>query len=313
MLEAPFYILIATHGRNTLLKRTLESFCRTNLPKLLVKIIIVENGEKYDTETVVSQYTDKLPIQYLYTPDAGKSNALNIGLRAISEENSFVFFTDDDVRFSIDVLTDYYQYALDYGIGHYFGGPISVDYENTPEKWIRPFFPASARGWSIEKGSEKQIKYFLGFNWGAWKKDIEEAGSFSKYFGPGSITGATGQESDMQDRLFENGVKPIYVENARVYHFVPKERTTVNWVLKRSHRRGKQEGLKNHFFDKDRLIFGYAKALLLKCIMKLPRVFFAMLFFREEKRMRILNEYALLLGMLEGVKKRRKNSSTKIL
>src|SRR5690606_3791775 len=60
----------------------------------------------------------------------------------------------------------------------------------------------------------------------------------------GSPTGATGQETTMQRLLRERGVTPIDVREARVWHYVPRQRCSPNWALHRKYKVGLEDGLR---------------------------------------------------------------------
>ena len=78
--------------------------------------------------------------------------------------------------------------------------------------------------------------YFFGANWAAFSRDLIDAGGFDGRFGPGASTGATGQETHMQDLLVRNGVEPVYIHEAVVWHFVPRSRSSPEWALDREYR-----------------------------------------------------------------------------
>ena len=74
---------------------------------------------------------------------------------------------------------------------------------------------------------EREWHLYLGCNWAAFTGDLRAAGGFDANFGPGSPTGATGQEAEMQERLLARGVRQVDVPDALVWHYVPEERSTL--------------------------------------------------------------------------------------
>lgn len=133
----------------------------------------------------------------------------------------------------------------EYGPGHFFGGPFNVDQEVSPPEWLRYYLPPSAKGCWYEDGSEIDDTFtdFLGFNWAAFASDLKLADGFDTSKGPGSATGSTGQETDMQRRLVAHGIKARYVPEARATHLVPRENSTPEWALRRSFRSGVKDGI----------------------------------------------------------------------
>ena len=231
------YVVIATHDRPDLLKRTLESLAQCTQPETYRATAVVENGSKSGTEVIVRDHADALNARYLFTPKANKSYALNVALKHI--DDGLIYFTDDDVRFHPEVLVRYAEAARGISGGVYFGGPTEVDYEERPPDWLIPSLPHSAKGGEQDGDWE----YALGFNWAAFATDVKGCGGFSEERGPGA--GNIGQETDMQKQLEASGVEQQFVDGARVWHYVPKERCNPQWLLRRYYRMGKgsvQEG-----------------------------------------------------------------------
>jgi len=223
-------ILIATKGRYELLKRTLTSISMCTLPKSLSTVIVVENGSKRKTESLVLDFSSKLPIRYEYINVANKSIALNYVLKKFP--NCLVLFTDDDVRFNPDTLLAYEKASFNTTHGVFFGGRVNVDYEKEPREWLKLYLPDSARGW---KHPSDCPSYFIGFNWAAYADDIRNAGFFNPNL---DVNRYMGVETDMQIRLIQNGISRQYLHHAVVWHYVPKSRCSPIWALKRAYKIG---------------------------------------------------------------------------
>jgi glycosyltransferase involved in cell wall biosynthesis len=227
----------------------------------------VENGSRSGTRKVVQAFEHTLNTQYLYTPHGNKSHALNYALQEVS--NGLICFTDDDVRFKPSILVSYAEAAKQEGRGAFFGGPTGVDYEEPPPEWVVPYLPGSAQGWGEDGLEEEDFQWFLGFNWAAFRTDIVRAGGFDPHFGPGSPTGATGQETNMQRRLVSGGSKKIFVPDAKVWHYVPKSRYTARWVIKRSYRQGCEAGM---YLDREDVTMLGVPGLLRETIKSLVKI-----------------------------------------
>lgn len=235
-------VIIPTHGRPTLLGRILASLAQCHIPEGYAEAVVVENGSRAGAATVVADMAKSHPqlrLRYLHVERANKSHALNEAIATIGE--GLVVFFDDDLRFHPGVLVAYADAAGEKGAGHYFGGSMGVDYEHEPAEWVRRLLPLSARGVDLHQ-QRREWHLYLGCNWAAFVEDIRAAGGFNPAFGPGSLTGATGQEADMQERLLAQGVRQMDVPNALVWHYVPKERSTLRWLILRKYRGGTQHG-----------------------------------------------------------------------
>ena len=187
-------------------------------------------------ETVVANAPSSLRVRYIHIEQGNKNLALNTAIRDLGD-NCLLFFSDDDVRYAPDVLVRYHDAAIERGRGWFFGGPFGVDRDTPPPAWLDKYLPPSARGWEPDSANvDLEHAILIGFNWAAFVGDIRRAGWFDPIFGPGSAAGAPGDEKDMQLRLKRHGAQAHFVEDARVWHYVPVERCTVDWALHRNYR-----------------------------------------------------------------------------
>jgi GT2 family glycosyltransferase len=240
--EPDLMVNIATSGgRRELLARTLKSLSECRLPAGYVGTVVAENGPREGAADVVHAAPDVLNARYMHVPLANKSAALNAMLKA--SDDCLIFYTDDDVRISERTLIAYSDAARRRGPGFFFGGPMSVDYDSPPPPWLREFLPNSAKGWEL-KDVEHRVESatFLGGNWAAFAEDLRFADGFNINEGPGSRLGGTGEESELQDHLLQMGLSGVYVPAARVWHYVPPERCSPQWTIKRAFRHGLDVG-----------------------------------------------------------------------
>jgi GT2 family glycosyltransferase len=231
---------IATSGRSDLLERTLKSLGDCELPAGYVETVVIENGSRGGAEKVVRSAPDWLNARYMHFTRGNKSAALNAALETIAD--GLIFYTDDDVRLAPETLCAYSDFASRHGAGCFYGGPMNVDYDAPPPDWLRGYLPPSATGWELNQDQQgARAATFLGCNWAAFAEDLRAAGGFNVNFGPGSPTGSTGQETEMQDRLIRHGLSGVYVPAARVWHYVPQNRCTPQWALERNFKNGLQD------------------------------------------------------------------------
>lgn len=242
-MSYPLYVFLATTGREDSLLRTLRSLNQCAKPDNFQGLVVVENGAREDVEKMVSapEFVN-LKIKYLYSPVASKSNAMNIALRACPEEDALIFFTDNDIVLGNEALVSYSSAGKSFGPGHYFGGSVERTPDSAiPERWKVRLLPLSVLGWDPQEVVAPI--FFLGCNWAAFKSDINSLQGFDERFGPGSVSGAVGQETDMQTRLLNAGLKSVYVKGAVVAHRVSAESTSIKWMLNRQFRAGVYSGL----------------------------------------------------------------------
>ena len=235
-------VLIATAHRPGLLERTLNSVAEARLPSELRRVVVVENGDSRSAPDICAKVSDRLPIECHHVEQRGKGAATQFGLEAIGE--GLVVFFDDDVRISPGVLAAYVRAAEEHGPDRFYGGPVSIDYEEPPPDWLLEYLPYSARGWTWD---DTDWQWFLGFNWAAFAEPVLRAGGARADLGPGAnaryIDSPTGMETEMQRRLVAAGMGKQFVPDARVWHWVPRDRCSIPWTLQRAHRNGISEGL----------------------------------------------------------------------
>ena len=250
------HVVVATAGRPDLLGRALDSLAACRRPETYADLVVVENGPRTGAEAAVAGADPWLSARYVHAERPGKSAALN---RAVEEAgDGLVVFVDDDVRAHPDVLVAYAAAAERAADGRaYFGGSCRADYEAQPPAHVVRHLPVSARGFDPRRSSDG---FYLGLNWAAFADDLRRAGGFDPRFGPGSATGATGgDETAVQIELQKRGVVPTPVPEAVVWHYVPRDRCSEPWLL----RRGYRDGLSHaQFAPSDRRFGGAARSVL---------------------------------------------------
>jgi hypothetical protein len=202
--------------------------------------VVVENGPSRSSEPLVASLATPFPLSYRHVPVAGKNRALNDVVRAYPK--AFLVFFDDDVRFDAHVLAEYARGVAEIKRGGTFlGGRCLVDFEEPPPEWLHRYLPESAKGWT--KGHEPcEIRQAMGFNWGAFARDLIAAGGFQVSRGPG-MHHCIGDETEMQERLVRRGGAGRYLPNALVWHFVPRDRCSDEWVIQRARQMGIARGI----------------------------------------------------------------------
>ncbi len=292
-------VIIPTHGRSKLLARTLESLARCELPEGYSRTIVVENGGRQGAEQTVRQAATRLAVDYLYHPVANKSAALNAVLEHAGED--LLVLTDDDVRFAPQFLVVYALAAGSETSGSFFGGPMGVDYEKEPPDWLKSYLPLSARGWEWE-GPDRAVTQplFLGCNFAAFAHDLRRCGGFDPFLGPGGPSRARGQDTAVQVNLLALGVKGRYLPEAHVWHYVPEERCTPRWLLRRKYRHAVRAGL--DFRDHSPRLWGVPRWMWRTALQKgVSAVWGSMVLPREEAFAR-WHDYYKWLGLIRGVR-----------
>lgn len=295
-------VVIPTCGRPALLDRTLASLAAAHRPARYAGTWVVENGGLDPlVAEIVSRWAAPLGAAHVSMPDGNKSAALNAMLERLGDE--LIVFLDDDVRVDEGVLAAYVRADEEAAAARvFFGGPTLVDYEVPPPEWLRTYLPPSAVGWQW-RGDPNHVDApeFLGFNWAARAEDLRHVGGFDAAFGPGARTGATGQERDMQRRLLEAGWRGRYVSQAPVWHYVPRDRCSRGWALKRAFRNGVSEGLYSRPEPGPRLA-GVPRWMVRTAAGKAVRALGAQFGRSPQARFAAMRDLLLFTGKLKGMR-----------
>ena len=266
-INPDLYVVIPTAGRSALFERTLSSLAQCQQPPAYRGAIVVENGPKADAEEISSRYQASLNARYIYQAKANKSHALNVALENLPDCLSV--FIDDDIRLHTQTLRAYADMASRCGRGHFFGGPVRIDYQQAPPAWLMKYLPASVTGWIHDQDYlpvDEGWPRFLGCNWAAFSDDIRACGGFDPDYGPGSRTGSTGQETNVQNRLIAHGFMGRYVPLAEVWHYVPQARCSPGWALRRGYSRGVEIGTRG---EPQRLdLWGHSRGMVKEVLKK---------------------------------------------
>jgi GT2 family glycosyltransferase len=238
-------VVITTHRRTELLRRTLKSVQLADRPEQVRSIYVLENDTEQHSD-VTAEFTD-LPIEYRFYSEANKSRALNWLLPELSGMN--VVFLDDDVIVPRCLLKRYCDAFERSTSEHekigFWGGAVVPDFEVPPPAWLLKKLPRSVTGWTL--GDEYRIVSqpdFLGCNWAANADAIQATGGFDESRGPGTNTVTMGQEYSSQRRLLDGGYQGLYIPGAPVQHYVPIDRCSPEWALQRAEKNGRGFGLR---------------------------------------------------------------------
>lgn len=249
-------VVIPTCDRPKVLKKTLKSLSNCEIPEIYSGTLIIENGSREGVKKIVSNMKNDMNARYKHHPWGNKSNAINIAICAV--RNELVVFFDDDLKIAPDTLVAYAEAAKAHERRVFFGGTVEVEREIEPPSWLKDeHLPISACGYDVEDSSGD---WYPGCNWAAYSEDIRALGGFDVCLGPGSTTGGTGQETDMQVRMCKSGFQPVDVPNATVTHRVRRECFTLGWILHRRYKSGIEYGYKNRvnmkmFFSISQMVF----------------------------------------------------------
>lgn len=230
-------ILISTWNNADRLRITLRALSACTRPAdLSWEITLVNNNCTDHTDQVSSDFQDLLPLNYVHEPRQGLSRARNCGLE--HSRGEWVIFTDDDVRPCPAWISVYWHAFKAHHDPAFFGGPVVSEFEGAPpELSLLEVAPCSVRGQDFGPTPRtlSPKEHFISANWAARLAEIRAVGGFDLDLGlnPEAKTLSTGEESDLMDRLRENGLAAHYLPAATLEHFVPTSKASMEHILER--------------------------------------------------------------------------------
>ncbi len=234
-------LLIPTYNRSCELLRALRSVAAQSLDPALWECIVVDNASTDNTAEVVERFAQEHPalhIRRVYEPTAGVSHARNRGLQEATTE--LIASIDDDERINREFLAAYLRFFDTHPEAHVAGGKIIAEYPTGRPRWmsrwterpianpmdygetIRPF-PKGALPGGGNMAFRRAVALRYGFD--------TELGRIGK-----KLIG--GEENDFFLRLREAGETLWYVPDAVMWHIIPAEKLTTEYLKRLSYHIG---------------------------------------------------------------------------
>lgn len=295
-------IVIPTYGDGTRLENTLLGLSRAKEIKNIGLVLVVENGKKFNAESVCKKFEELFSIKYIYTSKQGLVSARNVGVcNSISD---YILFIDDDIEIHGNMLESYHQAINEHGDAYFYGGALYPDYEKTPPQWIVKYLPWSAKEYFI--ASEKCIfakPVFLGGNICVPKLALINAGSFEGPCASGYNQGGVGEEMRLQEKLLAGGLKACWIPEASGKHWIPENKCNKEFVIQRYYRYGLTEAQNDK--ESYSMIFNvprwlYKKIFIENCLF----IYEKMKFSKEIKLFELQISISRLKGLIHGFKSR---------
>jgi glucosyl-dolichyl phosphate glucuronosyltransferase len=226
-------VVICTWNRADLLDRTLAQFRQLEIPDGVTwELLVVNNRCTDNTDGIIEKHVGSLPISRLYEQKSGKSHAANTAIEAARGE--LILWTDDDVLVEPKWLKAYAAAAKEHPEVSFFGGTILPWFAKEPPAWIARHMTQWLYGcYAIRRpdsgGPIRKRDTPFGANM-ATRRSCFEAVEFNSNLGPRENSQVRGEETELLDRLLEQGKLGLWVLEAVVCHFIPSDRLTSRFV-----------------------------------------------------------------------------------
>ncbi len=245
-------VIIPTHNRALMLRRTLNSLLEAELPSRLdVRVTIVDNNSVDGTRATVESYSERFKggLNYVFEICQGRSFALNAGIASTNGE--LIGMIDDDEEIDRCWYSSVHSIFQQGGID-FIGGPYVPQWGADRPDWL-PMNYLGAIGWI--DGGDKIVPFdktypgiLMGGNAVLTRAILSKVGYYNTKLGRNGTRLLAGEDDDMYQRLLASGARGLYLPSLIIYHYIPPERLRKGYFRRWCFWRGVSAGL----IDRDR-------------------------------------------------------------
>lgn len=227
-------IIICTYNRDRYILKALESCEKQNFPKDQFEIILINNNSTDNTDNICGDFKRNYPkinFNYFIEKKQGLSFARNRGI--LEACGNVLVFIDDDAEADLNYLTNLNSHFENFG---YIagGGKILPKWEIKKPDWISKYLISLVSALDMGEETKEFIgrKFPIGANMFLKKSLIPKVGLFNTELGRIGKNMLGGEEKDFFYRIKNLGIPLYYLPDVKVWHNIPKERTTKEFVKK---------------------------------------------------------------------------------
>jgi glycosyltransferase involved in cell wall biosynthesis len=244
---AEISVAICTYNREKYLPQLFSSIVAQTLAPERFEILLIDNNSPGNTKELFAQFSAAQPsfsCHYFLETNQGLSHARN---RAIAEATApLITFLDDDAFIAPNYLETLVEAFTQYPDCGAVGGPIHLHYEEIKPNWENKYLN-SLLGY-FDKGLEPFVfekDYPRGSNMAFRTQIFQQIGMFNVELGRIGKRMYGGEEKDLFNRIYSAKIPVRYAPEAMVYHCVPLERTTFEFIKKQALGTGISERLRS--------------------------------------------------------------------
>ena len=235
-------IVIATYNRSAMLMQTLQSVIEQTLPREEWECVVVNNNSTDSTAADFDAFAARYPdynLRMVLETNQGLSYARNRGIR--ESEGEYIAIVDHDERIAPEFVASYVALFDDVPDAVAAGGPIVAEYPTGRPRWMsafteRPIANTMYFGEEVREFPRGRVPG--GGNMALRRSAVRRYGVFDTSLGYVGESLVGGEESDLFERLQIAEAKYYYVPKAVMYHIIPKEKLTVEYLRRLSYNVG---------------------------------------------------------------------------
>lgn len=235
-------LVIATYNRAESLITALRSVVEQTAPKDEWECVVVNNNSTDSTEEHFKAFAEAHPdvqLRMVNEVRQGLSFARNRGI--VESEAEYIAIIDDDERIAPDFISSYINLFDSTPDAVAAGGPIVAEYPSGKPCWMsrfteRPIANTMYFGDKVTVFPAGRIPG--GGNMAIRRSAIRRYGVFDTSLGYVGEQLIGGEECDLFERLQIAQAKYYYVPGAVMYHIIPKEKLTQEYLSRLSYNVG---------------------------------------------------------------------------
>lgn len=235
-------LIIATYNRSAQLLVALRSVAAQTAVPEEWECIVVDNNSSDDTQRVFGDFAGEHPslnLRIVTETNQGLSYARNRGIA--ESRGEYVAVIDDDERVNpefIRAYTDLFDAHPDCVAA---GGRVVPEYPSGRPAWMSRFTEkpvANPTDWGCEVRPFPAGRIPAGGNMAFRRDALLRYGGFDTSLGRVGSKLTGGEESDLFERMADDGVRFTYVPDAIIWHIIPSEKLTADYFARLSFNTG---------------------------------------------------------------------------
>lgn len=247
-------IVIATYNRARQLLETLNSLVQQDLPPAEWECVVVDNNSKDDTQAAFAAFAEShsgFNLRIVSEQQQGLSFARNRGIAESSGE--IIAIIDDDELVNQSFARGYLELFDRCEIAVAAGGRVVPSYPSGKPSWLSHFSEipiANPTDWGDRVRKFPKGKIPAGGNMAFRREILLKYGGFDTSLGRvgNKLTG--GEESDLFERLANDGVEFWYAPNSVIYHIIGTEKLNADYFKQLSYNTGTSQRRRAELHDR---------------------------------------------------------------
>lgn len=230
-------IIVSTYNRESYILDALMSLKDQSCNYGDYEVLIIDNNSTDTTPLLCMQFLQQkgeLQAHYYKETMQGLSYARNRGIALANGE--IIAFLDDDAVACRDYVSNTIAWFESHPQCAAIGGRIFPKYETSCPTWmpeaLTPLFSILDMGETAKRFSGKH--YPVGANMAFRKHVFDECGVFNTQLGRTGKNMMGGEEKDIFYRIRQKQLQVWYVPHIWVYHIIPSQRTSKEFIFKQA-------------------------------------------------------------------------------